>query len=375
MKVVIDARWIFHEMSGIGLYTQELIRALASIDHDNQYVLLFQEAALRDRTWSEAELGGAKNFEARIVPYGPFSPKGQLRLPPMLKGIGADIFHSTNWMMPLLSTGYVKRVVTIHDLIPLLFRDHAPRSRKERFFPLYKRLMCRVAHSADMIIAVSDATRVDIVDTLRVPLGKICTTLEGVRSEYRPPFSRPVNNPPVILFVGRRDPYKNLPLLVEAFARLLARGVRAKLKIIGPADERYPEAPRRARELGIFTEIEWIGYASPEALVQAYQTADLFVLPSRYEGFGLTVLEAMACGTPVVCSRTSSLPEVVGDAAILVEPGQVDALTKAMEDVLTDRDLASELSAQGLRRAGLFTWERTARDTLEAYEKLMSQRS
>ena len=367
MKIVLDARWIFPEISGIGLYTQELIGGLAGLDAPHEFVLLFDRPEVLERTAAATGFRNNPRFAARLFPVGLFAPAGQLRLPLLLRSLRADVYHSTNYMMPLLSGGGARRVVTIHDLIPLLFRDHAPKAKKARLFPLYRRLMIEVARRADLVITVSESTRRDVLQSLGARPDRTVSILEGVRPEYRP-GPRPDRGEQVILFVGRRDPYKNLPLLVESFAALrTARPVR--LRVIGPPDDRYPEAPTLAERLGVRDRIDWIGYAPPERLVEAYQQADVFVLPSRYEGFGLTVLEAMASGAPVVCSNVSSLPEVVGDAAELVPPGDRDALTQALARVLGDPARAAELRARGLQRAARFTWAEAARQTLSAYEQ------
>ena len=373
LHIVIDARWIFPEISGVGLYTQELVRALAEIDPANRYTLLFASDEVMARTIAVAGLSGHANVECKVFPVGLFTAASQWKTPALLRSLDADVYHSTNWMMPLLPAGRTRCVVTMHDLIPLLFRDHAPKSKKARLFPLYRGLMRRIASSAERIIAVSEATKKDIVRELKQPASKISVTLEGVSPAYKPPAMRELNHPHIMLFVGRRDPYKNLPLLVDAFALLRARMIVTKLRVLGPPDERYPEAPQRAKILGVDEDIEWAGYADPATLLEAYKSADVFVLPSRYEGFGLTVLEAMACGCPVVCSNVSSLPEVVGDAGILVPPGNAERLADAIAKVLVNRSLAADLSAKAVRRAAQFTWARTAEQTLAAYHKAVAR--
>ena len=375
MKVCIDARWIHPEISGIGLYTTELARALAGADRGNEYVLLFDDPAVMERTLRETGLADAPNVSTRLVGYGPHSAASQLRLPALLRELRADVFHSTNYMMPLRVVRGVRRVVTIHDLIPLLVRDHAPRSRKSRVLPVFRRLLVEIVRRADLVITVSESTRLDVLRALAVAPernARIVAIPEGVSPEYRPAIKRP-RAVPVILYVGRRDPYKNLPLLVEAVGRLKADGVRARLRVVGPPDDRYPEAPRRAREFGLDADIDWVGYVTSEELLREYQQADVFCLPSRYEGFGLPVLEAMACGTPVVCGNKGSLTEVAGDAALLVDPDDADRIAQALRRVLADPETAARLSTKGLERAAMFTWEETARRTLDAYRQAMDR--
>lgn len=371
MKICIDARWIFPELSGIGLYTQELIRALARVDTENDYTLLFNDMAVMKRTELLTGVDRAPRFRTHLVPYGLFTLRNQLSLPRWLDRDGFDLYHSTNYMMPLLRPGRVRRVVTIHDLIPLLFPDHAPRSKKSRLYPVYKWLMHQVGARANLIITPSKSTREDVLRELKVPAGreaKVVSIPEGVTPDYRP-GARPKNrDAKIILYVGRSDPYKNLPRLVEALAAVREGGINARLRVVGSPDPRYPQAPQRARELGLEPYIDWTGYVSSEQLIREYQTADVFCLPSRYEGFGLTLLEAMACGTPCVCSNIGSLPEVADDAARKVDPAILPELVTALTDVLSRPEIAEDLARRGLERAAQFTWEHTARKTVEAYQ-------
>ncbi len=376
MNICIDARWIFREISGIGLYTQELIRALVSTDRENDYTLLFDSLEIQNRVRLATQFDRAPRFRAIRVPYGLFSFRNQWKLPELLVQNNFDIYHSTNYMMPLRSTGAVRRVVTIHDLIPLLFPDHAPKSKKSRFFPIYKRLMREVAARADLIIAPSNSTRRDIIRELQVPAvreDRVVSIPEGVSPEYQPGERPTDRSEKIILYVGRSDPYKNLPRLVEALAGLRANGVPARLRVVGSPDPRYPEAPKRAEELGVASFVDWTGYVSPEQLVREYQTADVFCLPSRYEGFGLTLLEAMACGTPAVCSNIGSLPEVAGDAARKIDPAILPQLITALTEILTRPDIAEDLGRRGRQRAAQFTWERTAKLTIDAYRQALAQ--
>ena len=300
----------------------------------------------------------------------------------MLRSLGIDVFHSTNYMIPLPAfprdrPGGIKCIVTLHDLIPLVFPEYVPRSRKKRLFPVYRMLMLEVARRSDAIITVSRSSREDILKHLRIPdahADRVIVIPEGVSRRFKPlPAADRRPGRKTILWVGRADPYKNLEALIRAFARLREEqrgGVR--LMLVGPKDARYPEASRLASDLGIAPDVEWTGYLGDEALVKAYQDADLFVLPSLYEGFGLPVLEAMACGTPVICSNKGSLSEVAGDAAIRVQPGDVTGMAEAMKRVLTDPRLARDLSERGLRHAEQFSWLRTAQLTLDAYRGAMA---
>jgi len=384
MRVVLDARWIFPEISGVGLYTQELIRRLPVIGREDAWRLLFADAGLRDRTLDTAGLRKAANVATELLDGGVFSLRSQVVTPRRLRAAAADVYHSTNYMIPLGAFSRTRRgrtrcVVTIHDVIPLVVPDHAPRSRKSRLMPVFRWLMREVARRADAILTVSEASRRDIVRTLGIPAERVHVVYNGVSVPRLSPGEaarrvRPgPETPRTVLYVGRADPYKNLVGLVQAFAALRER-VRfpVRLKMVGAADPRYPEPLAWVRRLGLTDAVEWVGYLEPGALVDCYRSADLLAHPSRYEGFGLQVVEAMASGLPVVCSRAASLPEVAGSAAILVDPDNVEALTGAMASVLQDPARADAMRTAGLRRAAEFTWERAAEATLAIYRQVVA---
>ena len=383
MKIVLDARWIFPELSGIGAYTWALIQALAACDQENQYVLLFQDAAVMQRVEASFPAGLPANMTTTHVPYGIFAPVNQVRLPSLLKRLEADIFHSTNYMIPFMAfprrrPGSIRCVTTIHDVIPLIFPHHAPQSLKSRLFPLYVRVMLEAGLRSDGIITDSESSARDIRHHLRMDserTDRVRSIPCGVSPAYRPPGDREATGdgaPKKILYVGRSDPYKNLTILIEAFAQARREmPVPPQLIVAGSPDPRYPEGPARARELGIDDAVTWTGYLTDEALVRAYQDADLLVHPSQYEGFGLPVLEAMACGTPVICSNASSLPEVAGDAAILLAPDDTQGYSHHMVAVLTDPELSASLARRGLDQARKFSWQATARATLAVYRDVM----
>jgi len=385
MKIGIDARWIFKELSGIGSYTRELIRHLARLDREHTFVIYFSDPELRDRTVAETDLLSAPNFSTCLLPFNLFSIRNQLRLPGLLAETALDVFHSPNYMIPLRAfprgrPGRTRCVTTIHDLIPLMFPDYAPRAWKRRFFLLYRWLMHEVAVRSDLVLTDSRSSRDDVIRYLRLPPGRVLAIPLGVVPEFQPPVRADTGATgwtpgdaraeQTILWVGRADPYKNLAGLIEAFAALRKQyQLPVNLRIVGPKDRRYPEASRRAAGLGVADAVTWLGYLPDDRLLSEYQNADVFVQPSWYEGFGLPVLEAFACGTPVICSNKGSLPEVAGGAALIVQPQDIIGLTEAMRRVLTDFHLARDMRERGLRQAQKFTWEATARMTLEAYKK------
>ncbi|MBI2438252.1 MAG: glycosyltransferase family 4 protein [Lentisphaerae bacterium] len=383
MKIAIDARWIFREMSGIGSYTRELIRHLALLDCAHRFVIYFSDPALRERTIAETELSRAPNFTTALLPFGLFSIPNQLRLPRRLAEDGLNVFHSPNYMIPLRAfprgrPGPIRCVTTIHDLIPLMFPAYTPRAWKRRFFPLYRWLMREVAARANLILTDSQSARADVLRYLRAPPQRVLAIPLGVLKKFQP-LKRADWAPggggaeKTILWVGRADPYKNLVGLIEAFAALLKQyRLSVELHLVGPRDQRYPEAQRSAVRLGISDAVKFLGYLPDDRLVSEYQQADLFVQPSWYEGFGLPVLEAFACGVPVICSNKGALPEVAGSAALTVQPQDTLGLTEAMRRLLTDFRLARDLAERGVQQAQKYTWEATARQTLAAYEQAAS---
>lgn len=386
MRIGLDARWIFKEITGIGSYTRELIQHLAGADHENEYVLIFADEALRDRALNHALPEKPANFSSVLAPFGIFSAASQIHMPGLLRRLGLDVYHSPNYMIPLRAfsrgsraRGAMRAVVTIHDLIPLIHPEYVPRSRKRRLFFIYKHLMREIARRANAIITVSRASRADVIKHLGMPPhrhNRVAVVTEGVSSRFRPleSFDKTRNAPRTILWVGRSDPYKNLAVLIQAFARLRSQiKIDARLKLAGPIDERYPEPEQLAKQLGVAEYIDRTGYMDDDALVRAYQEADVFVLPSLYEGFGLTVLEAMACGAPVVCSNKGSLPEVAGKAAVLVQPSDVVGFSEAIKRILLNPHEARKMRLHGIEHARSFTWDRTAEQTIEAYRMAMAQ--
>ncbi len=385
MNVGIDARWLFRETSGIGAYTAALIRALATHVPENRYMLFFHDPVCRDRIMNDPVISAASgSCRAVMLPFNLFSPWGQLRLSSWLRRECIDVWHSTNYLIPLPAfprhrQGRIKAVVTIHDVIPLLFPNAAPKSVKHRFFFIYRRLMIEIGRRAHIVISDSNAARRDVIRELKVPASRHSDVVAipcGVDTRL---FSPPSRLPPTgglddnrrrnVLYVGRADPYKNLVGLIYALQQVSATcPFPVTLRIAGPPDPRYPEARQTARALGLEPVVEWTGYLSDSQLVQAYREADLLALPSYYEGFGLPVIEAMACGTPVVCSNRGSLPEVAGDAALVIDPDIKGTLANAIVRILMEPALRERLRRAGVQRAHQFSWERTARETAKIYE-------
>jgi glycosyltransferase involved in cell wall biosynthesis len=379
MKIAIDARWIPREASGIGVYTRELVTRLPALAAADRFVLYFRDPKVRDDVMA-AIPGAAGRVEAVTVPWGVHSIPGQWGLARDLRRRAIGLYHSPCYMFPfpafpVRGPRTARLVVTIHDVVPLSHPDAVRGSKKRHLLPIFRRIHREAARRADRVLCVSDTARREILELLEVPHerhGRFCTVPNGVSSRLLEAGAArdgtPAGATPVVLYVGRADPYKNLAGLVAAFARVHERlkgGVR--LRIVGSPDARYPEPMRIARELRIEESIEWSGYLSDAGLMDAYRSATVLAHPSRHEGFGLPVLEAMACGLPVVSSNRSALPEVTGGAAVLVDPDDAGALAGAILSVLQDPALAADLSRRGRARAAAFTWDRAARGVLAVY--------
>jgi alpha-1,3-rhamnosyl/mannosyltransferase len=271
-------------------------------------------------------------------------------------------------------------VLTVHDLIPLLF----PRQSTWQARLLFRWALSLALRASHRVIAVSESTARDLQQYFHTPSERVSVIPEAPDPTFypRPPAEvaavrRKYGLPaPFVLYVGSNKPHKNLPRLIEAWSLLTPHvshftfhASRFTLVIAGVWDPRYPEPRLLAERLGL-QNVRWLGPVPEADLPALYSAATLFVFPSLYEGFGLPVLEAMACGVPVICSNTSSLPEVAGDAALLVDPTDVRALAAAITDLLEDESRREEMRERGLQQAARFSWERTAAMTLEMYREV-----
>jgi glycosyltransferase involved in cell wall biosynthesis len=294
----------------------------------------------------------------------------------ILKRLEADVVHCPYIPFPGLWTS-PPLVVTIHDLIPILFPEAVKGSLKGRFPGAFTWLHRRAIRIARRIVTVSAHTAEDVRRLFPDAEKKIRVVPNGVR--VRDPLGEEAISSmleglgiqrPYVLHVGRRDPYKRIDLLVHAFARIADR-VDARLVLVGQPDPRFPEVEQALAATRLGERVRVIGYVAGEGLDALYQGAHLVAHPSIYEGFGLPLLEAMAAGTPVVACRAASIPEVTGDAALLVEPGDVETFSRGLLRLYEDGVLRERLKEAGRARAALFPWSRTARETAEAYAEVI----
>lgn len=253
----------------------------------------------------------------------------------------------------------------VHDLIPVRF--------PKRFSPLtpyFRYYIPQVLQQAEHIICNSTATARDITDFYKISSNKITPILLAYDTNHFKKLDLPIQETPYLLYLGRQDPYKNLHRLIEAFAKISSNDIQ--LWLAGSPDKRYtPLLQRRVEELGLCDRVKFLDYVPYQQLPTLLNQAIALVFPSLWEGFGLPVLEAMACGTPVITSNLSSLPEVAGDAAILIDPYNVGELATAMQALVEDGELRSRLSILGLERSRQFSWERTGQATVEVLQQYL----
>jgi glycosyltransferase involved in cell wall biosynthesis len=371
MRVAIDARKI-HDF-GIGTYIRNLLRHLAQLDRDSEYVLLCQETDLG----VAAQLG--PNFRTVLEPSPNYSLREQFHVPWLLRRERPDLFHAPHYVLPPATR--CRSVVTIHDCIHLMFPQYLP----NRAAYVYARAsMWSAARQAHRILTVSEASKRDIVHFFNVPPEKVVVAYNAIEERFAVTPSeeaiarvreRYQLDHQFILYVGNIKPHKNLVRLIEAFDQLRRRGFdHLKLLIIGDEISKLPALRRAVHSHKLHKQVRFLGYLQDETLAILYRLASLFVFPSLYEGFGLPPLEAMASGTPVVTSNVSSMPEVTGDAAVLIDPYNVDSIVDGMAKVLSDPALSAELRAKGIARAREFSWARSVRRTQEVYQEVCASR-
>lgn len=368
LRIVVDVRRV--RDFGIGTYIRGLLHALGAIDRSNEYILV----ALPEDEGSFSGL--PPNFNTVTYRKSDSYSLNHVAFPLFLHRLQPSLVHIPLNQVPLFMME--PYVVTIHDMASLLFEGGSGLRMQTRRFLLRRGLL-----RAKRIMAVSEATRRDVHDALGIPADRI----RLVYNAPNPDFFRPAAGErarileryqidyPFLLYAGNIRPQKNIPRLVEAFAvareHLSRHPVYRDLHLIIIGDEisRYPSVRRAVIQTRVEKAVRFLGFVPFEALRIFFESAALFVFPSLYEGFGLPPLEAMATGTPVVASNVSSLPEVLGDAALLVNPENVFEIARAIQEALLDEDLRGELIAKGKAQAARYSWDRTAREVLEVYRE------
>jgi len=387
MRVCLDGRPVqpgfkCHKNRGIGKYAENLLHYLPALDPHIQFSIIFDKSKPIDGRFRRHNT----NYIFHSVP-GLFSLNHPIidtfaYLPLTLQKCRADIVHFFSHLdSPWFGLHKKALVITVHDTIPLVFPElyhtHGTILRRA-----YQRALRSIARGARVVIADSECSKRDAITYLSIPEEKVRVIYLGVD----PVFER-VTDPeklaavrdtyqlvhPFIFYLGGIDPRKNVKRLVAAYARLIKNsGYPHDLVIAGDIqnEPEFPELEREIQASGMEGRVKLLGFVPTETCPVLYSAADCFVFPSLYEGFGFPPLEAMACGTPVISSDRSSLPELVDDSGLIVNPEDVGAIAAAMTTVLSTESLRRDLGARGMKRAKLFSWEKTAAQTLAVYEEV-----
>lgn len=356
MRIGIDIQTTLGQKVGFGYYVENLIKNLKKYDQKNEYFFF--------RPKREKDLSTPERFIW-----------DQITLPYKAKKAKVEVLHQPCFSVPIFYNQ--KIVVTVHDLISIFFPKNIP------FVSclFFSKWMPFSYKKADKIIAISKQTKKDIQDILSLPSEKIEVIYEAVGEEYKKindqktleKIRKKYNlNFDFILHVGTIEPRKNLEFLVKAYAKTLSKfNLKPKLVIVGKRGWYYSGLFKLIKKLNLEKNIIFTGYVEAEDLPILYNLASLFVFPSLYEGFGLPPLEALACGCPVICSNTSSLPEVVGEAGILLAPNDQEAWAFHINKILNNEKLKKGLVEKGFKRSSKFSWKECALKTISVYEKVL----
>ena len=367
MRIAIDVSQIVYQGTGIGRYTAELTKHLLQLKTDYQFI--FYAGSLRTRHLINS-FRTRSPWNQVIWKLTPFSPQisdflfNRLNLPldPFVGKI--DLFHASDWTHPRLK---VPTVTTVHDLVFLKY----PQTLPSLIVKTQTRRLQRVIKFADHIIADSMSTKNDLVKTYQLNPDKISVIYLAHADHFKPQPKTEIDRvktkyhlqSPYLLSLNTQEPRKNLQKVIEAFKAYLIAHPKTDLELVLVGRHGWGE-----KLTSNHPQIKFLGFVSDQDLPALYSGAQAFIYPSLYEGFGLPVLEAMACGTPVITSNLSSLPEVTGEAGILINPQDVFELRDAIQKAITRHDF---LSQQSLQQARQFSWQKTAQQTLSVYEKII----
>ncbi|MFZ0198850.1 MAG: glycosyltransferase family 1 protein [Candidatus Sulfotelmatobacter sp.] len=376
MKIAIDIRRMTE--FGVGTYIRNVVRTLSRLDHETTYILIGSPDKVK-------EIGPLPaNFSGIALAEPERSLMGYQEFRAVVKRLDCDLVHIPNlFSIPRgLSCPYV---MTVHDIL-----EHLSRAREQAgaWRLLYFQLTKRVLSGAARIFAVSNFTKVEIEKLFNIPPGRIEVVYNAIDERLLHGHARPNDRQliveryqvtyPFLLYAGRISPHKNVVRMIEAFSALKTELERdhlypdLKLIIIGDDVSGNPDLRRTVIRSGVQNDVRFLGFVPIEVLRTFYDTAKIFVFPSLYEGFGLPPLEAMAHGTPVVTSNVSSLPEVVGNAAVLVHPENVFEIMRALHRVLLDQPLRDKMRERGCRQAAKFSWEKSVRRIMDAYREVLN---
>lgn len=368
MRIGLDLRYLNDHFPGIGRYALNLAQALVAYPHT--FVCLYNPDLPNSR-YAIQSLAANQNVEMVPTNAAPFSLREQIDLPILISRLHLSLLHSPYYIKPYRKLP-CPSVVTIHDLIGHFYpQTLAPRARYT-----FRFLVWLAIQSATHLIAVSESGAHDLQAVYQISKTRITVTPEAAAPHFSPQPSAAVAAlrarlklpQRYLLTVGSNKPHKNREHLILAWNHIAAQYQEVQLIIAGHYDPQYPQAQKLVEELDLNARVRFIHNVAEEDLPSLYTGAEAFIFPSLYEGFGLPILEAMACGTPVICSQTSSLPEVAGEAAFLVDPHDLPGLVARMQDLLNHASARQRLRKLGLQRAQTFTWQRTAELTMYAYK-------
>ena len=369
MRIGIDARIVYYARGGISNYTRRLIEALSTLDGDTDYCIL------RSRKAGRSSLPG-ENFRAVSCWTPSHHQMERWALGVEISRLGLDVLHSPDFIPPAF--GYRRSVITIHDL-NFLYYPQFLTAESRRY---YNDQIEWAVRRADHIVADSRATKQDLISMLGVPQEKITVVYLAADPAYQPLSAEDASaarsrydlEPGYVLCVGTLEPRKNIPGLLHAYRHLRdTASIDVPLVLVGGKGWLYDEIFRRVEELHLAHHVRFLHDVPDADLPAIYSAAGVLITPSFYEGFGLPALEAMACGTPVVVAARASLPEVVGDAGLLIDPDDAEDIARALARVLTEDALQTKMRRRGLAQAARFTWQQAARQTLDVYHKVASQ--
>jgi glycosyltransferase involved in cell wall biosynthesis len=362
MIVGYDGSSLAQGLSGVGYYTARLLGGLAERIGENG---LSELAVVANRPVTLPASPGVRLQPSRPLPVR--AAWMELSVPAALREAGAHVAHFTNYTAPLrLDLPYL---VTVHDMSLALL----PWCYTWKMRLIVPRVLPRVARRARLVLAPSEATRRDIVRLLRIDPARVRVIPHAAPRGFEPEDGpADAGGPPYFLFVGNLEPRKNLARALRAFARVAPSLPDHRFVVAGAPGWKYEDVLREAARPELAGRVDLRGYVAEDGLPALYRNAAAFVYPSLYEGFGMPVIEAMACGTPVLTSNVAALPELAEGAAVLVDPLDEDAIAGALHALGTDAGLRARLRAAGRARAAEYSWERTCQQTLEAYAEAMA---
>ncbi len=371
MKITIDASGALGKKTGVGNYIYNLVNQLALIDNENDYSLYLNYFRLRHTNpFSKDFKITANRIPAKIQR----NLQNYLNLPIELFIGKTDIFHGPNYFLP--PTRSAKKIITVHDLTFVLY----PETMHKNDHLYFQKYVPRSIEQADHVITISNSTKKALIEKLEVPEKKISITRMAAGNEFRP-----INNFKLvdqvlnkynlpnkfILTVCTLEPRKNLVTLIKALSILKKnKELNQKLVVVGGSGWKSNDLHAAIDELDLQDSIIFPGYIGQDDLPAIYNACSLFLFPSLYEGFGIPLLEAMACGKTIISSNTSSMPEVVADAGILIDPLDEQKWAEQISKTLSDLSLIKELGQKSLKRASGFSWQKMAKETLQIYKKV-----